>query len=100
MLEGCLLLHNPTESIDLAGYPAAKHPGSMCCGAAQGRCPIIMKLLQVVTISGRTIRKEAQVQPELSDIAIRKINELLAKVPEESVRRAEDMRAQRRAVAV
>jgi hypothetical protein len=61
---------------------------------------MLMKLLQVVTISGRTIRKEAQVQPELSDIAIRKINELLAKVPEESVRRAEDMRAQRRAVAV
>ena len=61
---------------------------------------MLMKLLQVVTISGRTIRKEAQAQPELSEVAIRKINELLAKVPEESVRRAEDMRAQRRAVAV
>ena len=61
---------------------------------------MLMTLLQVVTISGRTIRKEAQAQPELSEIAIRKIEELLAKVPEESVRRAEDMRAQRRSVAV
>ena len=61
---------------------------------------MLVILLQVVTISGRTIRKEAQAQPELSEIAIRKINELLAKVPEEFVRRAEDMRAQRRAVAV
>ncbi len=60
----------------------------------------VVESLQVVTISGRTIRKEAQAQPELSEVAIRKIDELLAKVPEESVRRAEDMRAQRRAVTV
>lgn len=53
----------------------------------------------MVTISARTIRKEAQVQPELSEIAIKKINELLAKVPEEYVRKAEELRAQRRAVA-
>lgn len=57
-------------------------------------------VLQVVTISGRTIRKEAQAQPELSEMAIEKINELLAKVPEESVRKAEDFRAHRRAVTV
>ena len=54
----------------------------------------------MVTISGRTIRKEAQARPELSEVAIRKINELLAKVPEDSVRKAEDFRARRRAVAV
>ena len=57
-------------------------------------------VLQVVTISGRTIRKEAQARPELSEMAIEKINELLAKVPEESVRRAEDFRAHSRAVTV
>ena len=55
---------------------------------------------QVVTISGRTIRKEAQAWPELSETAIEKINELLAKVPEDSVRKAEDYRAHRRAVTV
>ena len=56
--------------------------------------------VQVVTISGRTIRKEAQAQPELSEVAIEKIDELLAKVPEDSRRKALDFRAQRRAVAV
>ncbi|CAK0779428.1 hypothetical protein CVIRNUC_004772 [Coccomyxa viridis] len=53
----------------------------------------------VVTISGRTIRKEAQAQPELSEVAIEKIDELLAKVPEDSKQKAHDFRAQRRAVA-
>ena len=55
--------------------------------------------VQVVTISGRTIRKEAQAQPELSEVAIEKINELLAKVPKDYKQKAHDFRAQRRAVA-
>ena len=55
--------------------------------------------MQVVTISGRTIRKEAQAQPELSEVAIEKIDELLAKVPKDSKQKAHDFRAQRRAVA-
>lgn len=87
--------------MELAGYPAAKtYPDPCFAPQYRDETLMLMKLLQVVTISGRTIRKEAQAQPELSEVAIRKINELLAKVPEESVRRAEDMRAQRRAVAV
>ena len=55
--------------------------------------------VQVVTISGRTIRKEAQAQPELSEVAIERIDELLAKVPKDSKQKAHDFRAQRRAVA-
>ena len=55
--------------------------------------------VQVVTISGRTIRKEAQAQPELSEVAIEKIDELLAKVPEDSKQKAHNFRMQRRAVA-
>ena len=65
----------------------------------QGKLPDRGVTVQVVTISGRTIRKEAQAQPELSEVAIEKIDELLAKVPEDSRQRARDFRAQRRAVA-
>ncbi|CAL8469903.1 g9445 [Coccomyxa elongata] len=54
----------------------------------------------IVTISGRTIRKEAQASPELAASAIRKIEDLLASLPKDVVDKANELRAQRRAVAV
>ncbi|EIE25710.1 hypothetical protein COCSUDRAFT_46344 [Coccomyxa subellipsoidea C-169] len=50
----------------------------------------------IVTISGRTIRKEAQASPELAESAIRKIEDLLASLPQEVVEKAKELRAQRR----
>ena len=52
--------------------------------------------MQIVTISGRTIRKEAQASPELAESAIRKIEDLLASLPQEIVERAKELRSQRR----
>jgi hypothetical protein len=52
--------------------------------------------MQIVTISGRTIRKEAQASPERADVAIRQIQELLDRVPEEAIRRCEEFRSQRK----
>ncbi len=49
-----------------------------------------------MTISGRTIRKEAQASPELAESAIRKIEDLLASLPQEVVEKAKELRAQRR----
>jgi len=53
--------------------------------------------VQIVTISGRTIRKEAQASPALAESAIRKIEDLLASLPEDVVQKAKELRAQRRA---
>jgi hypothetical protein len=52
--------------------------------------------MQIVTISGRTIRKEAQASPELAESAIKKIEDLLASLPQEVVERAKELRSQRR----
>lgn len=55
--------------------------------------------MQIVTISGRTIRKEAQASPALADAAIQKIQDLLDRVPEEAINRCEEYRSQRRSAA-
>lgn len=52
---------------------------------------------QIVTISGRTIRKEAQASPALAESAIRKIEDLLASLPQDVVQKAKELRAHRRA---
>jgi hypothetical protein len=56
--------------------------------------------LQIVTISGRTIRKEALASPLLSDVAIRRIQDLLDRVPDDAIKRCEQFRKQRRNGAV
>ena len=53
-----------------------------------------LRCLQVVTISGRTIRK-AQVQPELADSAMEVIDALLAQIPADLVAKAKQARASR-----
>ena len=58
-----------------------------------------MRRAQIVTISGRTIRKEALAGPELAESAIRHIEDLLALVPEGDKKSAEAARARRRGVA-
>lgn len=56
-------------------------------------------LTQVVTISGRTIRPEAQASPAAAEAAIGHIDALLAILPREQVAAAEAQRAARRAPA-
>jgi hypothetical protein len=50
-----------------------------------------------VTISGRTIRKEAQADPSRASIAIARIETLLDKLPGEELRRAKELRVARNA---
>ncbi len=52
-----------------------------------------------MTISGRTIRKEALAGPELAESAIRHVEDLLALVPQDALKSAEEFRARRRSVA-
>ena len=52
---------------------------------------------QIVTISGRTIRKEAQADPERARVAIARIETLLDKLPNEELRRAKELRSARNA---
>lgn len=50
---------------------------------------------QVVTLSGRTITKEAQARPELAVSAIEEIDALLAQLPDDLVSKARQARASR-----
>jgi len=45
----------------------------------------VVVTLQIITISGRTIKKEAQADPQLAENAIQKINDLLAMLPQQEV---------------
>ena len=56
----------------------------------KSRCAV-----QVITISGRTIRKQAQASPEFAQAAIDKIEKLLAVCPEEDLAKAQEMRRAR-----
>ncbi len=49
-------------------------------------------MLQVITISGRTIRKEAQADPEIAEHAISCIDKLLSICPEQDIRNAQELR--------
>ena len=51
--------------------------------------------LQVITISGRTIRKQAQASPEYAQAAIDVIEKLLAVCPQEELSKAQEMRKAR-----
>lgn len=51
--------------------------------------------MQVITISGRTIRKQAQASPEYAEAAIDSISRLLAACPQEDLDRAQQMRKAR-----
>ena len=52
-------------------------------------------MLQVITISGRTIRKEAQADPEIAEHAISCIDKLLSVVPEQDIKNAQELRKMR-----
>ena len=51
--------------------------------------------LQVITISGRTIRKEAQASPKYAEAAISAIEKLLAACPQQDLDEAQNMRRAR-----
>ncbi len=63
--------------------------------------PLRMKIrlliwsLQVITISGRTIRKEAQASPKYAEAAISAIEKLLAACPQQDLDQAQNMRKSR-----
>ncbi len=52
--------------------------------------------LQVITISGRTIKKEAQASPNRAAMAISRIDDLITTLPQELVSRGKEIRAARR----
>ena len=52
-------------------------------------------MLQVITISGRTIRKEAQADPEIAEHAISCIDKLLSICPEQDIKNAQELRKMR-----
>ncbi len=51
---------------------------------------------QVITISGRTIKNEAQASPERAEAAIDRISALLDRLPRDLVAKGQDIRQQRR----
>lgn len=55
-----------------------------------------MYVLKVITISGRTIKNEAQASPEYAVTAIDKINDLLALLPDSAIDEAQQTRKGRR----
>ncbi|KAK9808128.1 hypothetical protein WJX73_009400 [Symbiochloris irregularis] len=57
--------------------------------------PVYNAIGQVVTISGRTISKQAQVQPQWAENAIDKIDALLGRLPADVVDRAKQLRISR-----
>ena len=61
-------------------------------GCGHSRVHIV---LQVITISGRTIRKEAQASPKYAQAAIDCIEKLLAACPQDEIDRVQDMRKSR-----
>ena len=56
---------------------------------------LLIWLLQVITISGRTIRKEAQASPKYAEAAIEAIEKLLAACPQQDLDQAQNMRKSR-----
>lgn len=52
--------------------------------------------MQVITISGRTIKKEAQASPSLAEDAIGKIDDLLNMLPKSEIESAQQLRQSRR----
>lgn len=54
---------------------------------------------QIVTISGRTIKEQAQTSPEFAADAVSRIDKLLAALPQELVARAKELRTRRMAAA-
>jgi len=61
-----------------------------------GAVPIYIAIGDVITISGRTIKKEAQASPERAEVAIHRINALLDRLPKDLVARGQEFRQQRR----
>ncbi len=53
-------------------------------------------LVQIITISGRTIRKEAQTSPEFAENAIVRIDDLLGLLPQQKIEEAQELRKARR----
>ena len=63
-----------------------------CIAAISGS----LVLLQIITISGRTIRKEAQASPDYAENAIIRINDLLDLIPQQKIDEAQELRKARR----
>ena len=78
--------------------PQVLHLGSKTKHAAEAAA-VRWCRAQIVTISGRTIRKEALASPDLAVSAIRHIEDLLALVPRDALKQAEAFRSQRRGVS-
>ncbi|KAL3148553.1 hypothetical protein ABBQ38_013987 [Trebouxia sp. C0009 RCD-2024] len=57
--------------------------------------PVYEAIGKVITISGRTIRQQAQASPEYAEAAINCISRLLAACPQEDLDRAQEMRKAR-----
>lgn len=57
--------------------------------------PVYEAIGRVITISGRTIRKEAQASPKYAETAIMSIEKLLAACPQQDLDRANNMRKSR-----
>ncbi|KAK9818083.1 hypothetical protein WJX72_006851 [[Myrmecia] bisecta] len=65
-------------------------------GGEQGLADAVyIAIGQVVTISGRTIRKEAQASPERAEHAIQQIDALLNQLPKNVLSHAEELRSSR-----
>ena len=69
------------------------HPCALAAGGLGDTCTAVHP--QIVTISGRTIKKEAQADPERARVAIARIETLLDKLPPEELRRARELRLAR-----
>ncbi|DBA92689.1 TPA: hypothetical protein ACH3X1_002900 [Trebouxia sp. C0004] len=57
--------------------------------------PVYEAIGRVITISGRTIRKEAQASPKYAEAAISAIEKLLAACPQQDLDQAQNMRKSR-----
>jgi len=81
---------------DAKATVSKEYGGSATDPAAAKATPVYSAIGQIITISGRTIKKEAQADPQLAENAIQKINDLLAMLPQQEVEEAQQLRKARR----
>ena len=67
----------------------------LCLHSALFTTALVCGHREVVTISGRTIKKEAQADPERARVAIARIETLLDKLPKDELRIARELRLAR-----
>lgn len=81
---------------DARSTVSKEYGGSGTDAAAAKATPVYSAIGQIITISGRTIKKEAQANPQYAETAIQRINDLLAMLPQEKVDEAQQLRKARR----